>query len=188
MRLAIASFGLVAVLVASGCGGDDSSSPVAPSAPIPDFAGTWTGELKLTSSRFTDGFRELDPDIQDCDTACGSIPVSADFTQSGRGVSGSITTTFGSPPEWTWDIQTGTVDGTGTLRLTLQAAQVMQLGLNLTYNLTGWESRIDGTVMTGTGTVEMTAEGVTGAGTHEFCLGVDPDSNIADCSNGLQRP
>ena len=125
MRLTVAAFGLVAALVVSGCGGDDSGSPVAPSAPIPQFAGTWAGALNVTSRTATDGVRELNPDL-DCDSLadCGNwFPVSAEFTQSGRAVSGTVSTTFNEPPQFEWESQTGTIDGAGTLRMTFQAAR-----------------------------------------------------------------
>ena len=146
----------------------------------PEFAGSWTGDLNVTRLVVPEAWNQIDPELTDCGSlaACGaSFPVSVDLTQTGTVVRGSMSTTFNDPPQFTWNVQSGTIGSDGTLRLTFQSTDVELGPLTVTMTPTGWESRIEGTVMTGTVALETISDEVSGTLVNETCLGADRSCN-----------
>ena len=122
---------------------------------FPRFHGRWEGDLNVTRIIVPPDWRELGE--EDCDGLpdCASwIPLTADFTQDGATVTGTVTSTFAAPPNYEWTIQSGTVSVDGTLTLTSDETAFRPPGAAATEiraRLMSWESRADSpVVMTGT--------------------------------------
>ena len=134
-------------------------------------------------------WRELGED--DCDGLpdCASwIPLSADFTQDGATVTGTVTSTFAAPPNHEWTVQSGTISVDGTLTLTSDETGfgLRDGAVEIRARLVFWESRADSPgVMTGRAAVQYSSDALTGNAVVEGCL--EADNILRECS-GWRRP
>ena len=156
---------------------------------FPEFHGHWEGDLNVTAITVPSDWQELGED--DCNGLpdCASwIPLAADFTQDGATVTGSLKSTFTTPPNYEWTVQSGTVSIDGTLTLTTDenTYRLTDDTVEIRARLMSWESRADTPgVMTGTATVQYSADTLSGNAVVEGCL--EADNVIRECS-GWRRP
>ena len=151
---------------------------------FPRFHGHWEGDLNVTRIDVPPDWRELGE--QDCDGLpdCASwIPLAADFTQDGATVTGTMTSTFTSPPNYAWTVRSGTVSIDGTLTLTSDevAYRLPDNSVEIRARLTSWESRADTPgVMTGAAVVQYSSDVLSGNPVVEGCL--EADNITRECS------
>ena len=156
---------------------------------FPRFHGRWEGDLNVTRISVPPDWRELGE--EDCDglPECASwIPLTADFTQDGATVTGTVTSTFAAPSNYEWNIQSGRVSVDGTLTLTSDetAFRPPAAAAEIRARLMSWESRaVSPGVMTGTAAVEYSSDALTGNAVVEGCL--EADNILRECS-GWRRP
>ena len=115
---------------------------------------------------------------------CASwIPLTADFTQDGATVTGSLRSTFNAPPNYEWTVRSGTVSIDGTLSLTTDeiAYRLPVHAVESRTRVVSWESRADTPgVMTGTAAVQYSSDTLSGNPVVEGCL--EADNIIRECS------
>ena len=138
--------------------------PDYPADPDPlSVGGRWEGQLDITR---TTGYEPCDG-LADCSSR---LPVVADFRRDGDEVSGYVMTTFSEPPQYRWDVQSGTVSADGTLRLTFDEFVTTIQGTRIRHSLRSWKTRVD-TPEIMTGTVTWTWEFSGEAAVNDTCLG-----------------
>ena len=151
---------------------------------FPDFHGHWEGDLNVTSMTVPPEWEDLGEESCDGLAVCASwIPLTADFTQDGATVTGSLTSTFAAPPNYEWTVQSGAISIDGTLSLTAGdiAYRAPDGTSRIRARLTSWESRADTPdVMTGTATVRYSSAALSGHPVVEGCL--EADSVLRECS------
>ena len=151
---------------------------------FPEFHGHWEGDLNVTGITVPPDWQDLGE--EDCNGLpdCASwIPLTADFTQDGATVTGSVTSTFAAPPNYEWTIQSGTVSIDGILSLTSDeiAFRLPDDTVEIRARLMSWESRADTPdVMTGTAAVHYSSDTLSGNPVVEGCL--EADNITRECS------
>ena len=151
---------------------------------FPEFHGHWEGDLNVTGITLPPDWQELGE--EDCNGLpdCASwIPLTADFTQDGATVTGSITSTFTAPPNYEWTVQSGTISIDGRLTLTSDeiAFRLPDDTVEIRARLMSWESRADTPgVMTGTAAVQYSSDALSGNAVLEGCL--EADNITRECS------
>lgn len=151
---------------------------------FPAFHGHWEGDLNVTSITVPPDWQALGE--EDCNGLpdCASwIPLTADFTQDGATVTGSLRSTFNAPPNYEWTVRSGTVSIDGTLSLTTDeiAYRLPVHAVESRTRVVSWESRADTPgVMTGTAAVQYSSDTLSGNPVVEGCL--EADNIIRECS------
>ena len=144
---------------------------------FPEFHGRWEGDLNVTSMTVPSDWEDLGEESCDGLADCASwIPLRADFTQEGATVTGVLTSTFATSPNYEWTVQSGRVSIDGRLSLTSDeiAFRVPDGALEIRARLTSWESRADAPgIMTGAATVRYSSEAQSGNPMLEGCLAAD---------------
>jgi hypothetical protein len=99
---------LLALLLGAGCG--DDSSPVRPSVPVPNVAGTYWAQWQVQFERSRDGF-------SGSYFCWGQLTISQSGAASGQASLGGFSVVSGGCPQATFDL-TGTIQADGTVRIT----------------------------------------------------------------------
>ena len=151
---------------------------------FPEFHGHWEGDLNVTGISLPPDWQELGEENCNGLPDCASwIPLTADFTQDGATVTGSVMSTFIAPPNYEWTIESGTISIDG--RLTLMSDEIVfrvpdDAG-DIRARLMSWESRADTPgVMTGTAAVQYSSDALSGNPVVEGCF--EADNIIRECS------
>ena len=151
---------------------------------FPEFHGHWEGDLNVTSIAVPPDWQAFGE--EDCNglSDCASwIPLAVDLAQDGATVTGSVTSTFTTPPNYEWTIESGTISIDG--RLTLTSGEIVfrppdDTG-EIRARLMSWESRADTPgVMTGTAAVQYSSDVLSGNPVMEGCF--EEDNIIRECS------
>ena len=142
---------------------------------FPEFHGHWEGDLNVTDMTVPPDWRALGEEACNGLPDCASwIPLQADFMQDGATVTGSLTSTFTTPPNYEWTVRTGTVSVDGTLSVTTDETTLRSPEHMVRARLRSWESRADTPgVMTGTAAVQYSSDTLSGNPVVEGCLEAD---------------